>query len=269
MRTWVLVVCACACGGQIGIANTLPPDTNGGGGDPHRHNDDTIALPDDEANVEPEHPMVTTLPERATAHVHTPKDVCSGMVIGPKEVITAHQCFPEVTGVCAVTDANAWRVEVASTALTWTARHVTSVVTPACDWKKLDIAVLVLDEPADWITPMQRAAAPSSGAIVRALGFGHCRNEHRALSERTGQVLERQSDALEVDIGLCQGDVGGGFIDSGGGLVGIVSHQDDPDNADRHTTTGFRLDTPAIGHLFDAAAAVAKGQPGVTAPSCD
>ena len=60
----------------------------------HQHNDDTIGLPDDEAIVEPEHPMVQTLQERATAHVHTPKDICSGIVIGPKQVLTAHQCFP-------------------------------------------------------------------------------------------------------------------------------------------------------------------------------
>jgi hypothetical protein len=265
MRPAVLVVLT-ACGAtQIGIANYEDPRTEGGA---HRHNDDTIALPDDATNVEPEHPMVTTVQERATAHVHTPVDVCSGMVIGPKEVITAHQCMPDVQGVVAVTDPNAWRVEVASASLTWTARHVSYVVTPACDWKKLDVAILVLDEPAAWITPLQRGTAPSSGK-VQALGFGHCKNEQRALSERIGQVLQRQSDALEVDIGLCQGDVGGGFVDSGAGLVAIVSHQDDPDNADRHTTTGFRVDTPPVGHLFEVAAAVAAGQSGLTAPACD
>jgi hypothetical protein len=214
--------------------------------------------------------MVQTVQERATAHVHTPKDICSGVVIGPKEVLTAHQCMPDVQGVVTVTDKDAWRVEVASTSLTWTARHVSFVVTPACAWKQLDMAVLVLDEPADWIVPLKASAAPSPGATVQAMGFGRCRNEHRPISQRTGQLLERQADAVEVDIGLCQGDVGGAFVDSAAGLVGIVSHQDDPDNAERRTTTGFRVDTTAARHLFDAAEAVAKSgsAANVAAPSC-
>jgi hypothetical protein len=265
-----LVICLSACGAtQLGVANYEDPRTTGG--NLHQHNDDTIALPDDESNVEPEHPMVQTVQERATAHVHTPKDICSGMVIGPREVVTAHQCLPDVTGVVAITEKDAWRVEVASTSLTWTARHVSFVVTPACDWKKLDMAVLVLDEPADWIVPVKISTAPSFGATVQAMGFGRCRNEHRPISQRMAQVLERQSDAIEVEIGLCQGDVGGGFVDSAAGLVGIVSHQDDPDNADRHTTTGFRVDTAAARRLLEAADTVAKNSDnkGINPPVCN
>jgi Trypsin len=269
MRVILLLVVLASCGAtQLGVANYEDPRTAGGG--PHRHNDDTIDLPDDESAAEPEHPMVQSVQERATAHVHTPKDICSGMVIGPNEVMTAHQCMPDVMGVVPVTDKDAWRVEVASTSLTWTARHVSFVVTPNCEWKKLDAAVLVLDEPADWIVPLKVSTAPSSGATVQAMGFGRCRNERRRISERTGQVLEREADALEVDIGLCQGDVGGGFVDTAAGLVGIVSHQDDPDNADKHTTTGFRVDTSAVRRLLDVAATVAKsGGQGVVASTCE
>jgi len=273
MRVWVLsgaVVGAWACGAtQLGVANYEDPRTSGTSA--HQHNDDTIDLPEDESVTEPEHPMVQSVQERATAHVHTPKDICSGIVIGPKEVITAHQCMPDVTGVVAVTERDAWRVEVASTSLTWTARHVAAVVTPACDWKKLDAAVLVLDEPVDWIVPLKVSTAPSPGATVQAMGFGRCRNEHRPISQRMAHVLERQSDALEVEIGLCQGDVGGGFVDSSAGLVGIVSHQDDPDNANRRTTTGFRVDTAPARRLLEVANAVAStGNPkAATASTCD
>ena len=269
MRARVLLGLLCSCGAtQLGVANYEDPRTTAG--TVHQHNDDTIDLPEDEATIEPEHPMVQTVQERATAHVHTPKDICSGMVIGPREVLTAHQCMLDVSGIVPITDKDAWRVEVASTSLTWTARHVTTVVTPACEWKKLDLAVLVLDEPAEWIVPLKVSAAPSFGATVQAMGFGKCRNERRPISQRTGQVLERQSDALEVEIGLCQGDVGGGFVDSAAGLVGIVSHQDDPDSANRHTTTGFRVDTAAARRLFETAETVVKsGATGVTASKCD
>src|SRR4051812_48902286 len=99
MRLWFsIALIATGCGAtQLGVANYEDPRTTGS--TVHQHNDDTIGLPADESVTEPEHPMVQTLQERATAHVHTPKDVCSGVVIGPKEVLTAHQCMPDVTGV--------------------------------------------------------------------------------------------------------------------------------------------------------------------------
>lgn len=268
---WMFVVLLGGCGAtQIGVANYDDPRTATTSAPMHQHNDDTINLPDDETVTEPEHPMVQSIQERATAHVHTPKDICSGIVIGPKEVMTAHQCLPDVTGVVAIDDKNAWRVEVASTSLTWTARHVAYVVTPNCDWKKFDAAILVLDEPVDWIVPLKPSGAPSAGGTVQAMGFGKCRGEHRPISQRTGQIVERQADALEVEIGLCQGDVGGAFVDGAAGLVGVVSHQDDPDNAERHTTTGFRVDTTPARALFEAGAHVAAtGDVKTPAPSCE
>src|SRR5512143_3151973 len=115
-----------ACGAtQLGIANYEDPKAQGSATSvAHTHNDSTIELPSDEQVVEPEHPMVQTPQERATAHVHTPKDVCSGIVIGPKLVMTAHQCVPDARGVVAVPDkVNAsFRVQGASTSLTRTAR---------------------------------------------------------------------------------------------------------------------------------------------------
>jgi len=261
-----------ACGAtQLGIANYEDPKAQGAATSvAHTHNDSTIELPADEQVVEPEHPMVQTPQERATAHVHTPKSTCSGIVVGPKLVITAHQCVGDLTGVTAVTDKDAFRVEVASTSLTWTARHVAYVITPACEWQKLDAAILVLDEPADWIVPLKAASAPSPGANVQALGFGRCRGESRASAQRSGQVVERQSDAVEVEIGLCKGDIGGGFVDAAAGLLGIVSHQDDPDNASRRTTTAFRVDTEPVRHLFAAAESLQKGDDAkkITAPAC-
>ena len=129
----------------------------------------------------------------------------------------------------------------------------------------------MLDEPADWIVPLKATAAPAPGATVQAMGFGRCRNEHRPIAQRTGAVIDRQSDALEVQIGLCQGDVGGAFVDAAAGLLAIVSHQDDPDDADRRTTTGFRIDTQPARNLFAAADAIAKAGNAstATAPACE
>ncbi len=267
---WVLPLTACGAT-QLGIANYEDPKSQGTATSvAHSHFDTTIELPADEQVTEPEHPMAQTPQERATAHVHTPKNVCSGMVIGPKLVVTAHQCVPDVSGLVAVGDKDSFRVEVATTSLTWTARHVAYVLAPACEWQKLDAAILVLDEPADWIVPLKAAAAPPPGAQVQALGFGQCRGESRASAARSGQVTERQADAIEVEIGMCKGDVGGGFVDTAAGLLGIVSHQDDPDNASRHTTTAFRVDTEPMRRLFAAAESLQKGADAksINTPSC-
>src|SRR5437879_5628596 len=98
---WLLGVIA-ACGGQMSVlgrdeqpqndSTRTPPPT-------HAHNDSTIELPEDEQVVEPSHPAVGTTQERALAHVHTPKATCSGVVLGPRLVMTAHQCVGEATGV--------------------------------------------------------------------------------------------------------------------------------------------------------------------------
>ena len=75
-------------------------------------------------------------------------------------------------------------------------------LTAGCVWEKLDIAVLVLAEPVDLAktTPRMRVVtAPSPGVDVQALGFGRCRGEKRAVSNRTGQLLVREADALIVE----------------------------------------------------------------------
>jgi len=61
----------------------------------HVHRDSTIELPSDEQIVEPDHPAVGTRQERALVHIHTPKGVCSGVVVGPRLVLTAHQCVAQ------------------------------------------------------------------------------------------------------------------------------------------------------------------------------
>jgi len=83
-----------------------------------------------------------------------------------------------------------------------------------------------------------------------------------------GLVKSIDSDALVIAVGLCLGDVGGPVVSSAGGdLIGVVSHQDDPDNVAHPTTTIFRLDTTSARSLFAAAAAVAGGNDPAKAPS--
>jgi hypothetical protein len=227
----------------------------------HTHRDSTIELPSDEQIVEPDHPAVGTRQERALVHIHTPRGVCSGVVVGPRLVLTAHQCVAQdARGPTAVPADKPHRVEVASSTLTWTNRQASHAVVPACEWEKLDVAVLVLKEPIEWVQPLRVAMAPGPGGGVQALGFGRCPGETRGLSSRTGPVISSEPDAIVIDVPLCKGDVGGPVIERAqGDLVGVVSHQDDPDDSPRRTTTIVRFDTSVTRALFDQAAQIVKG----------
>jgi hypothetical protein len=263
---------ALGCGGapQLRVANYEDPRTGSNpAGAAHTHYDDTMELEADSELTEPEHPFVKTPQEKAMVHLHTPKGVCSGALVGPKLVLTAHQCVGnDVRGVMAITDKEAWRVELASTTLTWTARKVTHVVTADCDWGTFDAALLVLDEAMTSTKPIDLATTPAPGAPVQALGFGKCRGETRAFGERTGQVVERESDAVVFDVGMCRGDVGGLVVDGAAAAFAVVSHQDDPNGAARKTTTAFRLDTAVARRLFEAGNAVAAGTTGGAPVAC-
>jgi hypothetical protein len=265
MKRALLVVFLFGCGAsQVKVVGAADPDyekvERGKAEVPHVHRDSTIDLPSDEQIVEPDHPAVGTPQERALVHIHTPKGVCSGVVVAPRLVLTAHQCVaPDARGPIGVADAP-HRVEVASSTLTWTNRSATHAVVPACEWAKLDVAVLVLKEPVEWVQPLKVAMAPGPGGGVQALGFGRCPGETRGLSSRTGPVISSEDDAIVIDIPLCKGDVGGPVVErAAGDLVGVVSHQDDPDDSPRHTTTIMRFDTGAARALLDQAAQIVKG----------
>lgn len=262
---FVVATAMAACGGapQLRVANYEDPRTGSNpAGAAHTHYDDTMELDADSEVVEPEHPFVKTPQERAMVHLHTPKGPCSGALVGPKLVLTAHQCVGnDLRGVVPVAekDKESYRVELASSTMTWTARKVTHVVTADCDWGTFDAALLVLDEAIGSTKPVDLATTPAPGAPMQALGFGRCRGDARPFGERTGQVVERETDAVVFDVGMCKGDVGGLVVDGAGTAFGVVSHQDDPNGAERKTTTAFRLDTTVARHLFEAGNAIASG----------
>jgi hypothetical protein len=272
-------VVSLGCGGaRVSAMGNEDPRTAGGGGPSggggasvalHTHADAPLDLPDDEQIVEPDHPAVQTPQERALVHVHTPKSVCSGAVIGPRLILTAHHCLGDLPGgPVTAAESDKYRVEVASSTLTWTTRGVEQVIFPSCSWEKLDLAVLVLDRPVEWVQPLKVVSAPSPGVRVQALGFGKCPGETRALGARTGEVVTRESDALVIEVPLCRGDVGGPVV-QGGLLVGVISHHDDADTSPRHKTTIFRFDTTSARSLIAEAEAAVTSHKSAHAVACE
>lgn len=222
-------------------------------------------LPADDEIVEPDRPAVETKQERALVHIHAPGGVvCSGVVLGTKLVATSQQCLKgEPKGATALPAAREYRVEVASSTLTWTVRRAKLAVVPECDFDQLDVAILVLAEPVDWVVPLRVVAAPTIGAHVHALGFGHCAGEPKGSVAKVGNpatVRNRASDTLVIDVPLCKGDVGGPVTDGQDGeVIGLISHRDDPEGSPLKTTTITRLDTTPARDLLAQAKAVANG----------
>ena len=189
--------------------------------------------------------------------MHAGATVCSGVVVDPRLVVTAHQCVaPDGRGVV---PAEGVRVEISSSTLSWTERAVRDVIVPDCAWQTLDMAVLVLAEPVAWVPEWKASSAPGPGGNVDALGFGNCSADPKPARQRSAAVLDSERDAFVMDVGMCKGDVGGPVFDvASGGVVGIVSHQDDPDGSPRHTTTATRLDAPVPRDLYAQAVAFVR-----------
>lgn len=218
---------------------------------------------DDEEIVEPDRPAVDTKGERALVHIHAPDGtICSGVVLGPKIVATAQQCLKgEAKGASVIAANREYRIEIASSTLTWTVRRPRAAILPSCEVRQLDVGILVLAEPVAWIDPLRVVSAPSAGAKVEALGFGRCSADKATLKvARAASVQNRIAEALVIDVPLCRGDIGGPVIDGrAADIVGLISHRNDPDGSPLRTTTISRLDTTQARELLAQAKLVADG----------
>jgi hypothetical protein len=265
-------VAGCGAGpSQVSFVSNERPSGNGGGqGNPppsaaHQENPNgSVADLGEDEFVEPEHPAADTKQERALVHIHGPKDmICSGVVLGSRLVATAQRCLKgQGKGATSLGPDREYRVEIASSTLTWTNRKAKYAVLPKCDENELDVAILVLEEPIPTLViPLKIVSAPDTGAHITALGFGHCKGTPKPKSpERAGTVRSRVSQALVIDVPFCKGDVGGPIIDGRDGeVIGLISHHDNPEGSPLKTTTIARLDTTYVRDLIAQAKLLAEG----------
>jgi hypothetical protein len=265
-----LALVACAAPSQLTFVSNERPSAPGApqgvsAGPAHReHPNGAVALPNDVEVVEPGRPAVETKEERALVHVHGPGGVvCSGVVLGPRIVATVQSCVAgEARGASEIPPSRDYRVEVASSTLTWTVRRPAFAVVPACDPEALDVALFVLADPVPWVEPLRVVASPTVGARVRALGFGRCSGDKALLKiTREAAVRSRAAEAVVIDAPLCRGDAGGPVVDGvGGDVIGLISRRDDPEGSPLRTTTITRLDTIQARALLDRAKALVDGE---------
>lgn len=280
--TSLVVVCLVGCGAaqRVSFESDEQPNGNYNAQGPvsrnaaHRESPNggerrgTMDLGDDDL-IEPQHPAAETKQERALVHIHGPNArVCSGVVIGPKLVATAQRCMRGMEkGALALDGADhEYRVEVASSALTWTNRRAKYALVPKCDEQDMDVALLVLEEAVpSLVVPLGVVSAPDVGAHVQALGFGHCPGSKERMTEKVGTIRSRVSENVVIDVPLCRGDVGGPVIDGNAGeVIGLISRRDNPVDSPLKTTTIARLDTTGVRELIAQAKSLSEG--GATAP---
>lgn len=267
----LLLAGASACGGpsQVTFVNNERPNTGSGAqglqasSAAHRETPNGGQdLPNDDVVIEPLKPAAESKQERALVHIHGPNNVvCSGVVLGPRLVATAQRCLRgEAKGLKEIAADREYRVEIASSALTWTNRRARYAVVPDCRFRELDLGILVLAEPVPWVQALKIVSAPGTGATVRALGFGHCAGQKETMKERIGTVRNRDSEGVVIDVPLCKGDTGGPVIDgTDGEVIGLISRRDDPDGSPLRTTTITRLDTTTARDLLAQAKQLADG----------
>ncbi len=270
LASLALLVASCAGPSQVSFVNNERPNQQSGAHGLQSNNaahhvaphGATPDLPADDVFIEPERPLAGSKQERALVHIHGPNDViCSGVMLSPRIVATAQRCLTgEQKGLKEIAQNREYRVEIASSALTWTNRRPKWAVLPDCRWHELDVGLLILAEPAPWVVGLKVASAPGTGAKVQALGFGHCAGQKESIKERRGIVRNRDSEAVVIDVPLCKGDTGGPVVDGlDGDIIGVISHRDDPEGSPLRTTTIARLDTTQARELLDQARKLADG----------
>lgn len=177
----------------------------------------------------PEHGFDDSIVRIVSPHVS-----CTGTLIAPDRVLTAHHCLAErdefgdyLPRDVAVEDVH---VQLGSDYLPWGEVSVRAIVAPACGYGAGtgDIAILVLEHPLAQV-PTKRVALetnPKKGLSVEPVGFGRCADSDEGIrlrSRRGGQVDVVKASGFQLEAAICPGDSGGPGVTSSGVVVGIVS----------------------------------------------
>jgi hypothetical protein len=273
---------ACLRGALLASALWLGACASFGSSRPLKPLEPTPAASPQEAARDPNAPpdVVLSTEDDFVVRVVAGSVTCSGALIAPDRVLTAHHCVAVRASSGAIEPldlpARSVRVELGGGHLPWGEVLVKAIVAPGCGHGggEGDIAVLVLERPVAGVvvrTP-ELDQAPAEGAELMAIGFGRCAKSgdgvYRKL--RNGTPVTQVSGArFQLQAAICPGDSGGPVVSlNTGRILGVVSRSVmDADEATFGLTELTRLD--AFRAVFASAALVSEGASVAELPPVD
>jgi hypothetical protein len=201
----------------------------------------------------------------SVVRVVSPHVGCTGTLIAPDQVLTAHHCVAQRDeyGDYLMRDVDAAEVQVqlGGDYLPWDEVPVKAIVTPACGFAagEGDIAILVLEHRVAGVRykTVGLELTPTEGQQVEPVGFGRCADSEEGirLRSREGGTIDRIAPSrFQLEAAICPGDSGGPGVTSLGVVVGIISAS----ALDSRQSTRSRTEFTRVDHWPDVFANAQK-----------
>jgi secreted trypsin-like serine protease len=215
-------------------------------------------------------PLGVALPDSAVVHVISDGVGCSGTLVTPSLVLTAHHCVTERDSDGEILPRDVApelvEVELGGDYLPWGKVGVRAIMSPPCGYRSGhgDIAILVLSRALVGIPTMEAVleGPPRLGTTVDPIGFGRCPLTtdavHRVRREG-GHVEKVGTGSFFAAASLCPGDSGGPARDRATGqVVGVIS-AGAMDESDETRDPAFFTRLDVWKPLFEAAQLIVDG----------